>query len=97
MGQGDDYEWPPRIDYVKQMALGFIKSHGIQCRETGLGQNWISWFLDCHQSLTSKFATRLNRDCMLVTQWLFTTFLLIRYIRCNNIAEALVEEDPDWC
>jgi len=62
IGRVDDYGWPPKIDYVKQMALGFIKSHGIQRREPGLGKNWISRFLDHHPSLTSKFATRLDKQ-----------------------------------
>ena len=25
----DNYGWPPRVEYVKQMALGFIRSHGM--------------------------------------------------------------------
>ena len=57
----DDYGWPPKLNYVKQMAIGFIKSHGIQKGESKLEKNWIIRFLDRHPSLTSKFATRLDK------------------------------------
>ena len=62
IGRVDDYGWPPKLDYVKQMAVGFIKSHGIQREEPKLGKNWITRFLDRHPSLTSKFATRLDKQ-----------------------------------
>ena len=58
----DDYGWPPKLDYVKQIAIGFIKSHGIQREEPKLGKNWITQFLDRHPSLSSKFATQLDKQ-----------------------------------
>lgn len=60
IGRVDDYGWPPNIDYVKQLALGFIRSHGILNPQ--LGKNWITRFLDRHPKLTTKFATRLDKQ-----------------------------------
>jgi len=33
-----------------------------------------------------------NSDPILVTRWLFVTFL-IRWVRCKNVAEGLAEEE----
>lgn len=56
----DAYGWPAKLDYVRQMVLGFIRSHGI--RTPVLGHNWITHFLDRHPDLVSKFATRLDKQ-----------------------------------
>ena len=40
----DNYGWPTRVEYVKQMALGFIRSHGV--RKPVLGKDWITRFLN---------------------------------------------------
>jgi len=56
----DDYGWPPKIEYVKQIAAGFMRSHGKA--RAKLGKNWITRFLDRHPSLAAKFATRLNKQ-----------------------------------
>ena len=60
IGRVDDYGWPPKIEYVKQIAAGFIRSHGKAKVE--LGKNWITRFLDRHPSLAAKFATRLDKQ-----------------------------------
>jgi len=60
IGRVDDYGWPPKIEYVKQIAAGFMRSHGK--RKTGLGRNWITRFLDRHPTLAAKFATRLDKQ-----------------------------------
>jgi hypothetical protein len=44
----DDWGFPPRHQYVKDMALDFIKSHGIQSPK--LGKNWLTRF--CHVTPT---------------------------------------------
>lgn len=56
----DNYGWPPRVHYVKQMALGFIRSHGV--RKPVLGKDWITRFLDRNPILTSKFTSRLDKQ-----------------------------------
>ena len=38
----DNYGWPPRVHYVKQMALGFIRSHGV--RKPVLGKDCVGLF-----------------------------------------------------
>ena len=53
IGWVDDYGWPPKLDYVKQMAIKLIKSHGIRKGEPKLGKNWITCFLNRHPSLTA--------------------------------------------
>ena len=60
IGRVDDYGWPPKIEYVKQIAAGFMRSHGKG--KTRLGKNWITRFLDRHPSLAAKFATRLDKQ-----------------------------------
>ena len=60
IGRVDDYGWPPKIEYVKQIAAGFMRSHGKVKVE--LGRNWITRFLDRHPSLAAKFATRLDKQ-----------------------------------
>ena len=62
IGRVDDYGWPPKIDYVKQMAIRFIKSDGIQKEEPKLRKTWINQFLDRHPSPISKFATWLDKQ-----------------------------------
>ena len=59
--QIDDYGWPPQLEYVREMALGFIQSHGIQ--KPVLGWGWIMWFLDRHPLLVSRFMNRLDKQC----------------------------------
>ena len=56
----DGFGWPPRIEYVRHMALGFIRSHGI--RNPTLGKNWITRFLDRHPDLASRFTNRLDKQ-----------------------------------
>ncbi|KAG0633877.1 hypothetical protein HOY80DRAFT_1062225 [Tuber brumale] len=56
----DDYGWPPKIKHVKQIAAVFMRSHGK--RKTGVGRNWITWFLDRYLALATKFATRLHKQ-----------------------------------
>lgn len=56
----DDYGWPPRLEYVREMALGFIRSHGIQ--KPILGGGWITQFLDRHPLLVSRFTNRLDKQ-----------------------------------
>ena len=52
--------WPPRIDYIHQMALGFIESHGIQ--NPTMGNNWITRFLYRHPNLASRFTNQLHKQ-----------------------------------
>ena len=52
--------WPPLIDYIHQMPLGFIESHGIQ--NPKIGNNWITRFLDRHPNLASRFTNRLDKQ-----------------------------------
>ena len=56
----DAFGWPPRVEYVREMALGFIRSHGI--RNPTLGKNWMSRFLDRHPDLASRFTDRLDKQ-----------------------------------
>lgn len=56
----DGFGWPPRIEYVRHMALGFIQSHGM--RNPKLGTHWISRFLNRHPDLASRFANRLDKQ-----------------------------------
>ena len=42
------------------MALGFIRSHGIQ--KPILGGGWITQFLDRHPLLVSRFTNRLDKQ-----------------------------------
>jgi hypothetical protein len=56
----DDYGWPPRIEYVRQMAVGLMRSHGI--KNPSVGKNWMTRFLNRHPKLASKFATRLDKQ-----------------------------------
>ena len=56
----DDYGWPPRMEYVREMALGFIRRHGI--RNPTLGTNWKTQFLDSHPLLVSRFPNRLDKQ-----------------------------------
>lgn len=56
----DDWGFPPRQQYVKDMALDFLKSHGIASPK--LGKNWLSRFLNRHPDLSSKFCTRLDKQ-----------------------------------
>ena len=56
----DDYGWPPRLEYVREMALRFIRSHGIQ--KPILGGGWITRFLDRHPLLVSRFTNRLDKQ-----------------------------------
>ena len=50
----------PRVEYVHEMALGLIQSHGI--KNPTLGKNWISPFLDRHPDLASRFTERLDKQ-----------------------------------
>ncbi|KAH0613250.1 uncharacterized protein H6S33_009630 [Morchella sextelata] len=56
----DDWGFPSRHQYVKDMALDFIKSHDIQSQK--LGKNWMTRFLSRHPDLASKFCTRLDKQ-----------------------------------
>jgi hypothetical protein len=56
----DDWGFPPRHDYVKQMALDFLGSHGIATPI--LGKNWLTRFLARHPDLSSKFSSRLDKQ-----------------------------------
>lgn len=56
----DDWGFPPRHQYVKDMALDFLHSHGVQ--HPVLGKNWITWVLSRHHDLASKFSTRLDKQ-----------------------------------
>ena len=56
----DGFGWPPRTAYVRQMALGFLRGHGIH--HPTLGKNWITRFLDRHPDLASRFASRLDKQ-----------------------------------
>jgi len=56
----DDHGWPPCTEYVRQMALGFIRSHGI--RNPKIGRNWITRFLDRHPDLASRFTNRIDKQ-----------------------------------
>jgi hypothetical protein len=56
----DDWGFPPRHQYVKDMALDFIKSHGVAAPK--LGKNWLTRFLSRHPDLASKFCTRLDKQ-----------------------------------
>lgn len=56
----DGFGWPPRVEYVREMALGFIRSHGI--RNPKLGKNWMTQFLDRHPDLASRFTDRLDKQ-----------------------------------
>lgn len=58
----DDWGWPPKVDYMKQIALGFMRSHGPEFQNLKLGKNWITRFLNRHPQLASKFATRLDKQ-----------------------------------
>jgi hypothetical protein len=60
IGKVDGFGWPPRIEYVQHMALGFIRSHGI-CNPK-LGGHWITRFLDRHPDLASRFTNRLDKQ-----------------------------------
>ena len=56
----DGFGWPPRIEYVRHMAIGFIRSHGI--RNPKIGGHWITRFLDRHPDLASRFTNRLDKQ-----------------------------------
>jgi hypothetical protein len=56
----DDWGFPPKHQYVKDMACDFLRSHGI--RKPKLGKNWITRFLNRHPDLASKFCTRLDKQ-----------------------------------
>jgi hypothetical protein len=56
----DSYGWPPKIDYVRHMALEFIRSHGNPSPK--LGKNWITRYLDRHPDLASRFTNRLDKQ-----------------------------------
>lgn len=58
----DDWGWAPKVDYVKQIVLGFKRSHGPEVQNLKLGKNWITRFLNRHPQLASKFATRLDKQ-----------------------------------
>lgn len=56
----DDWGFPPQHQYVKDMALDFLRSHGIATPT--LGKNWLTRYLSRHPELASKFATRLDKQ-----------------------------------
>jgi hypothetical protein len=56
----DDWGFPPHHQYVKDMALDFLQSHGIPTPV--LGKNWLTRFLHRHPDLASKFSTRLDKQ-----------------------------------
>ena len=56
----DNFGWPPWVEYVREMALRFIQSHGI--KNPTLGKNWISRFLDRHPDLASRFTEMLDKQ-----------------------------------
>ncbi|KAH8150990.1 uncharacterized protein LAJ45_05173 [Morchella importuna] len=61
--QLDDWGFPPRMKYVKDMATSFLRSHHPEgtC-SVNLGKNWTTRFLGRHPELDSKFAVRLDKQ-----------------------------------
>lgn len=58
--QLDDWGFPLRMKYVKDMATHFVRSHGV--KNPNLGVNWTSRFLTRHPQLETKFAVRLDKQ-----------------------------------
>ena len=57
--QLDQWGFPPQIQYIRDLATHFIRSHGKS--STTIGKNWTTQFLKRHPSLDSKFAARLDK------------------------------------
>ena len=58
--QLDQWGFPPQIQYIRDLATHFIRSHGRS--STTIGKNWTTQFLKRHPSLDSKFAARLDKQ-----------------------------------
>ena len=57
----DDCGFPPRLDYVKDMAL-HLHEKRIGYKPLPIGKNWITRFLSRHPDLASKYSTKLDRQ-----------------------------------
>ena len=58
--QLDQWGFPPQIQYIRDLATHFIRSHGKS--STTIGKNWTMQFLKRHPSLECKFAARLDKQ-----------------------------------
>jgi len=58
--QLDQWGFPPQIQYIRDLATHFIRSHGRS--SATIGKNWTTQFLKRHPSLESKFAARLAKQ-----------------------------------
>lgn len=56
----DDWRFPMQHQYVNDMPIDFLRSHGVENPQ--LDKNWITRFLLRHLYLASKFATRLDKQ-----------------------------------